>query len=432
MSQPLTQIDSPALSTGPRWQHALGILLLLFWVLWWGFSWSLDVPRLIWGEQTMLGSAAWPYLGIDFLHEYSGGYALAHGANPYEAIAYHPLFKHFTYPPAILPFFLWCGLLPPGNTITIPRPQGDPFVQIYPMQAVGIWLLVLTAIFIFAAWLAWRQRIRLGLKPIAFPLVLALFLLSFPVIFAMERTGSDALLLLLILLGSLALFRKTFACDLLAGLCFALAAWMKLYPAFIVLALIGLRRWRATLAMCGGMLLVGLATIPWVMQWISIVRVRLATPGAGNSVLPHSHTISGAWHGIWSGSPFSFLSSIPGALAAGVIVLIVAGMVTRHVFQSPDKDKLLIPYILWMAALSTFWPLVSYDYNLIYLPLAALIVWRASDPLPVHLLGLLYLVWWQPLMIQQTPLIALVLKFAGILAVGLSLIAKTRTPARVS
>lgn len=414
----------PVLQTGPRWQHILGYSLLAIWAVWWGLSFSLDVPKLTGGQNTYMIHMAWPYLGLDFIHEYSGGATLAGGNNPYTFMPGHPMYKQFTYPPIMLPFFVWCRLFPP-ETIIQAEAIGARFTQPYPFKAVLIWFFVLCGIFTTATYVVWRERIKLGYGAIAFPFALGLILLSFPVLFAMERGSSDALMLAFILLGVWCLRRREWQWELAAGLCLAIASWMKLYPAFLILALLGLRRWRPAAFMAACIAGIGVVTLPWVLQWVKIVSGRLQ---AETSAIFYAHSLSAAWNEMWQKTPVAFLSSIPGAVGAGVIILALAAVVSWFVFRSDRRDSLVLPYVLWMTALATYWPLISFDYNLFYLPLATIILWRKRDPMWVHMLLIYYLMWWQPWLILQMPTTGLLFKFFGITAIGLSLIAKTQTP----
>lgn len=408
----------PALLKAPVWQHALGAALLIAFLIWWGISLTQGIPRLAGSRNTYLVDIAWPYLGLDFIHEYFGGATFAGGINPYVQMNGHPMYHQFTYPPIYLPLFSWCRLFPPQGIINT-RIGETPVSQPYPFNAIVIWLGVLTAIFTFAACLVWRARQKLNYGALSLPLAIALILLSYPVVFAMERGSSDALLLLFILLGVLALRRKTLVWDIAAGLCIAIAAWMKLYPAFLIIALLGLRRWRAAICTVAGIAAIGLATFPWVQQWVNIVSSRLST---NRPSMFYSHSLSTMWGGLWDDTFLSFLNVIPGYAGAGILILVLAAAVTWFVFRSDRRDEFALPYILWMTALATFWPLISFDYNLFYLLLAAIIVWRRRDPFWIQMLMAYFILWWQPGLIWQSDNSALIAKTLGVIAIGMCLI----------
>lgn len=423
MAKPVTPATQPDLLAGPRWQHALGLVLLLVWVGWWGLSLSLDNPRLMASERTYFYEAAWPYLGFDFLHEYSGGQALVHGQNAYQAIEYHPVYKKFQLPPAVLPLFAWCGLFPPDSQVKIALPAGE-FVQPYPFKAVVLWYAILTGIFGWATYAVCKARAKLGLGTLAWPLALALILLSYPGLFTFEHGASDPLILLLMILGLAALRKKSLRWDLAAGLCLALAAWLKLYPAVLLIALLGLRRWRAAGAMLGGMIVIGLLSLPWLGQWTAALQEYPTTL----TQLPlASHSLVAGWPLIWQKSVLVAVGDLPAQLGAALFVLIPGLLVTWCVYRSDRREDLALPYLLWMTALATFGPTLladSPDYNLFFLLLAALGVWHWRDPIWVQLLAVFLILWWQPMLIAQTSYANLLLKVFGVLAVGLSLMAK--------
>ena len=61
----------------------------------------------------------------------------------------------------------------------------------------------------------------------------------------------------------------------------------------------------------------------------------------------------------------------------------------------------------------TFLPPVSNDYNLFFLPVAALAVWDRRDPVVVHMLMGLLALWWQPLGLPLDGKLLLVIKVLG-------------------
>ena len=79
------------------------------------------------------------------------------------------------------------------------------------------------------------------------------------------------------------------------------------------------------------------------------------------------------------------------------------------------------PFLLWVLAMASFVPPVANDYNLFFLPLAALAVWDRRDPVYVHVMMAFLLLWWQPLALPIDGRMILVFKLAGLLAVALCL-----------
>src|SRR5262249_33168891 len=133
----------------------------------------------------------------------------------------------YLYPPACLWQFAWCGL-----------PLG-------PRQAKATWLAVAGIIVALAVFAALRGRRDLGLWLPPWPFALALVLCSSPVLFALERANCNVLVLLHLLLGIVALRRRSLAGDAAAGLLLGLAFWTKIYPLLLIGGLLPLRRWRA-------------------------------------------------------------------------------------------------------------------------------------------------------------------------------------------
>ena len=87
---------------------------------------------------------------------------------------------------------------------------------------------------------------------------------------------------------------------------------------------------------------------------------------------------------------------------------------------------MLFPYWLWLTAAGTFLPVGANDYNLFFLPLAALIVWDRRDPLWNHVLMVPMLLWWQPFQLPIHPGVILLCKLTGLYAAGCSLVNRAR------
>jgi hypothetical protein len=137
---------------------------------------------------------------------------------------------------------------------------------------------------------------------------------------------------------------------------------------------------------------------------------------------PTVHTLSSYWSIVWTGTRCAWLARIPGTVAAGSFVLSLALWVSHRMYRCPEGRRLVYPYLLWLAALATFLPPISNDYNLFFLPLAAVAVWDRRDPVVVHLLMALLLLWWQPLLLPIGPNLLFAFKLLGFLGVTLSLL----------
>ena len=101
--------------------------------------------------------------------------------------------------------------------------------------------------------------------------------------------------------------------------------------------------------------------------------------------------------------------------------------VSRSVYRSAQQRDLTFPYLLWLTQVGTFWSPVSYDYKLLFLPLAMLAMWDVRDRWHIHVLLLPFLVYWQPMRIASMgpwPLMAI--KVAGLIGVGVLLVERSR------
>ena len=70
---------------------------------------------------------------------------------------------------------------------------------------------------------------------------------------------------------------------------------------------------------------------------------------------------------------------------------------------SSARAAVALPYLLWLCAAATFGLPVSYDYNLIYLPLAAFAVWDRRDGVAGAALILSAFAWAQPFIFLEFP-----------------------------
>lgn len=433
---------------GTRWQVAAGWILILTWMIWWAVSLfpadkqaddqtprladGKPFPALVNGKRTWMGPIAWPFLGLDFIHEYSGGRKLASGHNPYKGMEGHIFYDKFAYPPIVLPFYLWAGIVPPDQTYSVQARDGAMREYSYPQRAIRLWTVVMGLVFGWTAYMAWRGRQAAGSQPLAFSLVAGLILLSFPVIFAMERGSCDLLMLVPIMLAGRLLSRtaepgtrRAMLREIGAGILIGLAAWIKLYPAMLVLPLLAMRKWKAAIASVAMMAVIGMATFPWAMQWIQNVKELLGTQN--QQFIPFSHTLSGHWNLICQSIGFEAMGKIPGGIGAALVVGPIALGLAWLAYHKRQSASLALPILLWTTALATFWPLISFDYNLFYLPLAAVIVWDRNDPWWVHMGGACLLLTMQPWgLADNAGGMMLLLKFFALIGIGLSLAVKLR------
>ncbi len=378
----------------------VGLALLALWGLWWKSS--LRHNRLVHGQHTQV--PAFSFLHLDFLHNYHASRHWLAGGDPYVEPFGDPLDRKLCYPPMVLPAFAWCGWLSPR-------------------AAVAVWLAGLTALAGLGGVLAWRCRRELGLYSLPLPFVLAAVLWSMPVLFALERGNFDLLVLLFVAPAVWGLRGRTLLHDTVAGGCLAAAAVLKLYPAFLVLALVPLRRLRALGFCVAAGLLLGLPGWGYLPEFRANLQAFITQAeqgGMAGVVHGKAHTLSTFWKPLWSGTPLARLTAVPGKLGAVLLLAPLVVWVSYRVYRRPD-GRLVWPYLVWLAAAATFLPQVSYDYNLVFLPLAALAVWDRRDPVWVHVLFAFCLLWWQPLALPIGPRLLLIFKYLGLVAAAASL-----------
>ena len=385
----------------PGWRVAslAGWALVAAWAAWWVYGFTHGE---LWGVR-LTRVPAWKFLGLDFQHNYDAARFWLSGHNPYVE-QFGDWRGTFAYPPIVLPLFAWCALLS----------QHAAYV---------VWTAFVGCAIAAGAAFAARTRELLGLVRLPLPLIVGGLLWSLPVLFAAERGQTDVLVLLALVVAALALERPaSWGRDLLIGLCLAVATWIKIYPVFALLALVPLRAWRAFALGVLQAALIGLIPLRATMLWIRTSaeaqkdRVGFVTEikqwlfdhaahrPAELSLYPtisaDAHSLTTYWATFWKHFGMWWLERMPGALGAMLVLMPPALWVSLRVLRSADagRARVAYPYLLWLVAIATFLMPVSYDYNLFYLPLAALAVWDRRDPWVLSALTLAAtFVWWQPL-----------------------------------
>jgi hypothetical protein len=385
--------------------HTLLALLGVAVLVWWTTFWvgSLQKNHLKRSPVTWFGR--YQFLGLDFLHNYRAARFWLDGGDPYHAYFGDPAGRKLCYPPIVLPFFAWCKLLPPR-------------------QALTVWTVALAVIAGAGVVAACRTRRELGLWQVPLPFALAAILVSAPMMYAMERGNFDLLILWLVLFAAWALQARTLARDLGAGSALALAACFKLYPALLVASLLPLRRGRAFA--CAGLATVGFASFQAQNHPVFIANLkelaRLNSPEHWKVISPTNHSITGNWRLLWPGTKLKALAKVPPAVAAAALVGPLLLLVGYRVYRCPDPRRLVYPYLLWTASVATFIPSVANDYNLFFLPLAALAVWDRRDPVIIHLTLALMVIWAEPIRFIIDPAMLLVFKLVTLFAVSACLL----------
>jgi hypothetical protein len=364
---------------------AVGAVLLMLWGWWW-FE-TLRRGQMPLAQHTRI--PAWRFLGLDFLHNYWGVRVWVAGGNPYQ-VEIGDWRGKYAYPPIALPLFSWSALFTEG-------------------AAIRIWMGVITAVVAAGAWMASRVRRTMDVARLPLVFILATALCSMPVLFATERGQADAVCLAMIIVVAL-LWRRpsTWMTDIAI-------AWVKIYPAVLIPALLVLGRPRAFVIALTAAALIGfvpyqatldsfhasaqgerMGFLTEIRSWLTDPNHVRARAGGYGLISIDSHSLTTYWGRFWDHFGLTRVASMPGLLGAAIMLAPLALWVSLRVWRSPGRASLAYPYLLWLAALATFGLPVSYDYNLIFLPLAALAVCDRRDPpiVAAALIGML--AWWQP------------------------------------
>lgn len=388
-----------------RYASLLGWVLLIVWLIWWVSN--LIHYRMAFAEITWI---RFPAFGVDFInHVDKGVRTWVAGGDPYAE-------RHLllAYPPIVLRLFMWAKLTAPEIS-------------------VRIWICLAAAFAVVGALASVRTRRELGLAQIPASLGVAVILYSTPVLFALERANYDLLIIPLVVGAVVLMRRKTETADVIAAFLLAVAIWAKLYPGLLVLAILALQRWRLTIWLAVFGTLIGLADVPELMRFLVNNKIHIDQAWAisrwlSDTIHPWNHPLPNDWPALWSGTPLAWL---PGQLGAALLLGAPLLWVSSHMYRSPDRDRLILPYFFWVIALGTFVPPVSNDYNLTPLPLAVLAIWNRDNRWFVHVALAALLLWWQPFhfplpVTGHSPLgggrVILFIKLAGLIATGVALV----------
>ncbi|MBC7385509.1 MAG: DUF2029 domain-containing protein [Cryobacterium sp.] len=256
------------------------------------------------------------YRGLDFqnLHAYFHGYA-------------DPLGRPMVYPPPMIWMMSWC--------------RGIPYYA-----ANLYWEFAIVMLTFLGTWIVSTFDRRRS----AFSwMVWALLLFQLPMVYAVERGNNDAWVIPVFTLASaLVLHRKIFT----AGLFFAAACWLKVYPVVPCVLLLAifvldpeLRRryfWKLLAGLgVGG---VGIGLIFWPESWTYVTETLPAYAKEHRLLIVSSHSLFRRW-------PSLFLK---------VPILLLWGTMFHRMFR---KDPLFV--FTAGLAISTFFQDSSNDYSLI-------------------------------------------------------------------
>lgn len=411
--------QSPQSPWTQRLLWILGIVVLIGWGVEWNKGLSARIPYFPRELKTWV--APFPFIGLDFVHNYAAGRTWIAGADPYLRIIGDPQYTRYGYAPEVLPFFSWCIFLQPDLEFVVPSPPvlpGSNGYMLYSSVAVRLWALAIAAFSVLAATLVWQFRKRLPIAPVPLVLMWAAVLASTPVILEMERGNCNVLALILLVVSIVLIDRKpSLAMDIVAAICLAFAIWIKSYIVFAPLAIIAARRYRL-IPICTivGLLMAGLW---WRETLIFVTSLRKAVAIYEIPLMPTLHSLVIVWPQLVQGTP---LALIP-PLVAGILLILVPMLLLMYVlWRSKKGAALLLPAALWCTAMGTYLPHVSHDYNYASFLLLALAVWDRRDPFWVHALMGIALLWWQPFEVALSPHVIFWGKLFSLYAMGYCLL----------
>jgi hypothetical protein len=384
----MTNIRKPAFIGATGWGSCF------LWAMWWTLNLiagRLVGRRLVWTDPV-------DALGLDFKHNYLASRCWMAGCNPYFTDFGDPRHRPFIYAPIVLWTFAWTKWL------SMPT-------------AVRVWSVALIVAVVATAVVAARERHHLGLSPISYPAAVAFMLWAAPTIFAIERGNYDVLGVVLVVGAVFLLAHERVWADSLAGFCVAAAGWLKLYPFILLPGLVVLRRPRVAawtlISACALALASGSLFRDYVAHALpGLITGRPAATVAGNA--------PGVMWATWKPVFRAWLLGTWRPLWWVCMILPLVVWVSVSMRKGPAPRALSLAYVLWLVAAGTQLPRVSFDYNLVVLPLSALIVWTGQEPWAVRTLLVVSLLWWQPFALWPRAglVVQFVCKIAGMVAVA--------------
>src|SRR5262245_5982499 len=229
-----------------RSANLIGWALLVVWCIWWADN--LAHGRMSYAESTWIRL---PGFGVDFLYHVQPVQTWAAGGD-----AYADKQKKFHYPPIAIRLFMW-------STLTSFE------------RSVRIWICLAAIFAAVGAVAAARSRRQLGLGDIPDSLAVAMLLFSTPVLFALERSNYDLLIVPCVVVSVLLMHRKSVTTDVVAGLLLAVVIWAKLYPGLLFLAVVALQRWRLACWLVVWTALIGLSDLPELFRFAENLKLAV-------------------------------------------------------------------------------------------------------------------------------------------------------------
>jgi hypothetical protein len=381
-----------------------GIALLICWGAWWSQNFKAD--RLKFAEHTWVPTL--PPLGSDFrVHTDHVARLWASGRDPY-----------------LNPCDWVCSLMP--YPPLIPRLFG--WVTFFePKRAAHVWIVALAAIVVASGIAASIVRKRCGIEQIPWPALAAIFAFSTPFLSAMERGQVDPLVLPVLFLSGWLLSSNARGGEGAAGALLGAFTWFKFYPAVTLIGLLAMRRWRALGVFVVVALAIGFVDLQRLRPAISAgIFHAYAKQDPRLHTTPTQHAIGKFWPELWRNSPWPTVGNIPGPVMSLLLMGPIVLWVTTRFFRARAGGALAVPLLLWLTAAGTFALPYSNDYNLVFLPVAALAVWSERDRLIIQFALLLCLPWCQPFAVPIGGIPLFLSKLGGLYAVGACLEARAR------
>jgi hypothetical protein len=417
---------------GPRTFMWIGVGLLVVWLCWFGISLAQQpLPRAVPFQKNYLQDRFTyillePFIGLDFHHNYVAARTWRQGVDPYAELRGDPANVRYTYPPLTLVAFSWTDLFPPGPSMRMTGTNGAQSDFATSKPAILVWLAVILGLTGFAAWRSWLTRKDLGLAPLPLPFVLGATLMSYPVLFELERANCNTLPLLAIAVLVTALGRADrWRGDLMAGLCVALATGIKPYAIVLLIGLLALRRYRATAFALGWLVLQAIIFSPDLRRWLAVAHIQ--NMSYAPVYMDFSHSLIAHWQLIARDLGWPALAQMPAKTVTGGILMLTTLAVSWRVFRRGAGTAIAWPFLLWLAAMATMISPIAQDYNLLFIPLAVLSAWSATDSWRVQLCVGLVLLWWQPFFIGVANLPWLLLKVVSVILVGILIVCRLET-----
>jgi len=416
---------------GPRGLLYAGAVIIAAWCVWLAISLCQQpLPRAVPGQKDYYADRKTyillePFIGMDFHHNYGAVKLWRQGGDPYDHLAGDPANETYVYPPLTLVAFSWADLFPGGPELVMTGMNGKTTHFRTSVTAIVLWVFSIAAIFAYAAFVSWQQRFRFGLESLPLPFLVGATLASYPALFELER-GNCNVIVLLAIIATLFLVRRppSRGTDLWIGLCAAVAIGVKPYAIVMLPGLVILWRFRAAIYGVFWLALQAVWLSPDVNRWMAVAKVQNGT--TTNIYLDWSHSLIAHWQLIWRDLGLSALGGLPAQLCVGALLVLVSAFVSWPLFWRRGATQLAWPFLLWLTGVGTMLLPLAYDYNLFFVPLAVLSIWRRHDPWWVHAIVGLVALWTQPFYLGIGNLPWLLVKSGSLLLVGLVLLRRIR------